>query len=175
MSDEVYWKVDLEKELLSVSFYGSWMLCLACKCEDSQGWRIHSATDPRCNPFLLSNLACFFLQKTEVKGSTKEAMQENEMLLSLVSAGSCMVFYCCYSALAHYTCSLSYRLQKAFLWHPVFITSTSYHVQSKATCNKKLGKEFGLWKPGLCLYLLRDLCCIHGQTSHFISSFIKWM
>lgn len=31
---------------------------------------------------LLSNLAGFFLQKIEVKGIIKEAMQENEMLLS---------------------------------------------------------------------------------------------
>ena len=90
------------------------------------------------------------------------------MRLSLGSTDSFMYFCCCYSAPAHYTWSLSHGLQKAFLWHPAFITSASYHVQSKATCNEKLGKEFGLWKPGLCLYLQRDLCCVHGQAISFL-------
>lgn len=148
------------------------MLCLACKCENSQGWRIHSTTDPRCNPFLVVKFSLLFHSenggKRNYKRSHARKLSAAIVWLSLVSADSCMYLYCCYSAPAHYTCSLSYWLQKAFLWHPVLITSTSYHVQSKAVCKKKLGKEFGLWKPGLCLYLLRDLCCVHGQAISFL-------
>lgn len=37
---------------------------------------------PGVTLFLLSNVACFFLQKFEVKGIIKETMQENKMQAS---------------------------------------------------------------------------------------------
>lgn len=81
MSDEVHWKVDLEKELLSLSMAAECsVLHVSVRIHRDEGYTVLQTPDVTLS--LLSNLAGFFLQKIEVKGIIKEAMQENEMLLS---------------------------------------------------------------------------------------------
>lgn len=58
MSDELHWKmINWEKELFNFFlFFLASGCCLACKCNDGQGCRMHSTTDPRCNPFFKSQI-----------------------------------------------------------------------------------------------------------------------
>lgn len=111
---------------------------------------MHSTTDPRCNPFFKSNLAFLFcfsfrkLRKKKCKRNPARKQAAAVMRLSLISTDSCVCFCHQYSAPAHCVCYLSSWLQKAFLWHLLFIASASYHVQSKAVCTKEPGEEFGL-------------------------------
>lgn len=84
MSDEVHWNVDLEKEPLSIAYLFMAAECpvlhISARIHKDEGYTVLQT--PNVTLFLLSNLACFFLQKTEVEGVIKKAMQENQMLLS---------------------------------------------------------------------------------------------
>lgn len=143
--------INWEKELFNFLFFLASGCCLACKCNDGQGCRMHSATDPRCNPFFKVKFSFFFvcfscrkLRKKNCKRNPARKQAAAVMRLSLISTDSCVCFCHQYSAPAHCVCYLSSWLQKAFLWHLLFTASASYHVQSKAVCTKEPGEEFGL-------------------------------
>lgn len=55
---------------------------LSVKIYKVEGYTVPQTPDVALLLLLLSTLACFSLQKMEVKRIVKEAMQENEMLLS---------------------------------------------------------------------------------------------